>query len=80
MVRGIPISTAPAVDPAIIERNALGLSFFFSGCAVAIVRFVRGKLAQDSVLVLLIFPGKLVKLTNADAAFKFRGRWGASFI
>jgi hypothetical protein len=36
-----PISTAPAVDPAIIDRNALGLSFFFSGdlacCAVAIV-------------------------------------------
>jgi hypothetical protein len=40
----VPISTAPAVDPAIIERKALGLSFFISGalscCAVAIVERV----------------------------------------
>lgn len=38
----IPISTAPAVDPAMIERRALGLSFGFSGvlacCIVAIVK------------------------------------------
>lgn len=27
----VPISTAPAVDPAMIERSALGLSFAFSG-------------------------------------------------
>ena len=36
----IPISTAPAVEPAITDRRALGLSFLFSGsraCAVAIV-------------------------------------------
>lgn len=79
MVGDIPISTAPAVDPAIIERSALGLSFFFSGCAVAILRFERGEMAQDNVLDLLIFPGELVKLTNADAAFIFRGSWGASF-
>jgi hypothetical protein len=47
-----PISTAPAVDPAIIERKALGLSFFFSGtlscCAVAIV---------ESVVVVLLGLG-----------------------
>ena len=40
----IPISTAPAVEPAMIERNALGLSFFLSSalscCAVAIARIV----------------------------------------
>ncbi len=33
----IAISTAPAVDPAIIDLKALGLSFFFSGVEVAIV-------------------------------------------
>jgi hypothetical protein len=32
----VPISTAPAVDPAMIDRKALGLSFFFSTCALAI--------------------------------------------
>lgn len=40
----VPISTAPAVEPAIIERKALGLSFTFSGalasCTVAIVKIV----------------------------------------
>ena len=43
----IPISTAPAVDPAIIERKALGRSFFFSGslacCTVAIVKTSCGE-------------------------------------
>jgi len=37
----MPISTAPAVEPAMIDRKALGLSFFLSGslvcCAVAIL-------------------------------------------
>jgi len=31
VVKTRPISTAPAVEPAIIERNALGLSLGFSG-------------------------------------------------
>jgi hypothetical protein len=43
-MENIPISTAPAVEPAIIERKALGLSFNLSGaldsCTVAIVKFV----------------------------------------
>jgi len=42
MVGLVPISTAPALDPAMIDRNALGLSFFFSGslacCKAAILK------------------------------------------
>lgn len=44
----LPISTAPAVDPARIERKALGLSFFFSGCRVVIVE-VRGIVSFQKV-------------------------------
>jgi hypothetical protein len=40
-----PISTAPAVEPAMIERRALGLSLVFSGalacCALDILK-IRG--------------------------------------
>lgn len=40
--RYIPISTPPAVEPAMIERRALGRSFFFSSRG-AIVLYVFGE-------------------------------------